>query len=92
MSTSAPSAELKKARTLIELKESFFNDDDIDADPYDSRRKLWIRPQKSHLNSLKPENILFEGLMAKKGKKTKLKKIRYYILTRDFLAYKEVRN
>ena len=92
MSTSAPSLELKKARTLIELKESFFDDDDIDADPYDRRRKLWIRPQKSHLNSLKPENILFEGLMAKKGKKTKLKKIRYYILTRDFLAYKEVRN
>lgn len=92
MSAATPSEELKKIRTLIELKESFFDDDDIDADPFDSRRKLWIKPQKSHLNSLKPQNILFEGWMAKKGKKTKLKKLRYYILTRDFLAYKEVSN
>lgn len=87
----ATTGELKKARTLIELKESFFDDDDLETDSLDIRRKLWIKPQKSHLNSLKAGNILFEGYLAKKGKATKLKKIRYYILTSEFLAYKEVK-
>ena len=79
-----------KTKTFSDLKESLFDDDDIDFDPYDNKRKLWIKPQKSHTNSLKTSKILFEGFMAKKGKKTKLKKVRYYILTSEFLAYKEV--
>lgn len=77
-----------RPQTIIECKDSFFDDDDNDLDPFDNRRKLWIKPQKTHLNSIKPNTILYEGYMAKKGKKIKLKKMRYYILTSELLAYK----
>ncbi len=82
--------EPKTSKTFTDPKDSFFDDDEIDLDPFDNLRKLWIKPQKNHLQCVKTPNILCEGLMAKKGKKMKLKKLRYYILTADFLAYKEV--
>ena len=76
---------LKGSFQLLQL-ETFFN-----SDPSDSNllKSLWIRPKRSHLDSL-DEKILFEGVMEKKGRRTSQWKSRYYILTDEFLAYKEV--
>ena len=84
--------EVLKSKTMhIANTESFFDDDDMELDPFDNRRKLWIKPQKSHLSYLKTAEVLYEGSMSKNGKKTGIKKIRYYILTPEMLVYKEVR-
>lgn len=66
--------------------ESFF-----DSNPDDPlAKRLWIKPEKHHLESLTPDKIILVASFQKKGKKTKIWKTRHYILTSQFLAYKEV--
>jgi len=66
--------------------ESFFNN--APSDPL-SQKKLWIKPTASHLEEISSQ-ILMEASFQKQGKRTKIWKSRYYILTNEFLAYKEV--
>jgi len=66
--------------------ESFF--DYKSSDPK-NLRKLWTAADQNHENEIK-RNILVEGFMEKQGRKTHSWKTRYYILTDEFLAYKEV--
>lgn len=79
-----------KSKSFSDVKLSFFDDDDIESDLFEKNYKLWIKPQKVHLSNFKPQNILCEGFMAKKGKKIKRKKICFYFLTPEFLAFQEV--
>ena len=76
---------LKGSFQLVQL-ERFF---DVGYSEPRSIRKLWISPKQTHLVNLE-ENILAEGIMWKKGRKLNRWIMRYYILTPDFLAYKEV--
>jgi hypothetical protein len=82
----AASENLLKKKSYNEL-DSFF-----DHEPKESKdlKKLWIKAKKIHQNDVK-NNTLLEALFEKKGKKTSLWKTRFYMLTENCLAYKEVR-
>ena len=76
---------LKGTFQLLQL-ETFFDSDT--SDPA-FLKNLWVKPKKCHTTGLN-ENILTEGPMEKQGRRTNQWKTRYYILTSNFLAYKEV--
>ncbi len=77
---------LKGSFQLIQL-ERFF---DVGYSEPRSVKKLWISPKASQIENLEA-NIRAEGLMWKRGRKLNQWITRYYIMTSDFLAYKEVR-
>lgn len=71
----------------LRVLESFF--DSLPSDP-PSLRKLWFKPNKTQLNDFAKSIVLLEASLVKQGKKTRVWKSRHYILTSEFLAYKEV--
>lgn len=77
--------QLKDSSQILAL-ELFF---DYDEREPKYKKSLWIKPNKAHLINLK-DNTIFEAAMEKKGRKTSAWKERHYILTHEFLAYKEV--
>ena len=66
---------------------SFF---DSSANDPKGQRKLWVKPSKSDLEAFKNNEIIAESYFKKQGKRTKAWKNRFYILTADFLTYKQV--
>lgn len=76
---------LKGSFQLIQL-ESFF---DVDPSEPKMLKKLWTKPKDEQIASLS-EKILLENTMEKREKRTNRWISRHYILTSDFLAYKEV--
>lgn len=78
--------ETLKESSQLKLLESFF--DYKTSDPK-SLKRLWAPADQTHENELKSK-VFVEGLMEKQGRKTHSWKTRYYFLTDDFLAYKEV--
>ena len=66
--------------------ESFF-DNDI-GDPRD-QEALWVSPNKVQFNHQK-HKIIMECPMEKQGRKISSWKIHHFVLTEEFLAYKEV--
>ena len=80
--------QLQESSELRNL-ESFFNNALTDPPV---KRKLWSKPEKIHIEkATSEEEILLEGSFQKQGKRTKIWKTRFYVLTTQFLAYKEVR-
>lgn len=77
--------QLKESSQLQQL-ESFFDNDASDSR---SDRQLWITPPKNFYNDLR-NKVILEAPMEKQGRTTHTWKMRYYILTEGFLAYKEV--
>ena len=83
--------QMSTAESLFKKKsfqdmDSFFDHDDNESKDL---KKLWVGAKKLHQNEIKT-NTLFEGTFEKKGKKTSFWKTRYYYLTENVLAYKEV--
>lgn len=77
---------LKGSFQLVQL-ESFF---DVGPSEPKSLRRLWASPEKAQLADIGEEKVIAQALMEKKGRKTNRWQTRYYILTLEFLAYKEV--
>ena len=88
LTTDNPQAleQIKESSQLRQL-ESFF---DYNATDPREQRQLWNPPTKNHYAILE-ENTIIEGYMEKQGRKTHSWKSRYYILTNEYLMYKEVR-
>lgn len=77
--------QLKRSSQLRRM-ESFFDHDTGDPKP---DKQLWMIPNKNQSSDMKVK-VIMDAPMEKQGRKTHSWKVRHYVLTDDFLAYKEV--
>lgn len=89
LTTNNPQAleQIKESSQLRQL-ESFF---DYTSSDSKDQRYLWTSPTRNHYQLIEKDSIV-QAYMEKQGRKTHSWKTRYYILTSEFLIYKEVPN